>query len=161
MNEYHQCSDYQLISIAENQVTTDLEKGLLRHLKVVVNERDNIIKDNDELAEQNDHLHDVINWIDEDYEDLYETYDQLFIEACLLMVDYISENMGKAPKEFVELVGQLREDFDPQTFSDQIAMLEDIIEDRPSLRNRLPLFDDFAQLVCEYVEHDDHQFNAV
>lgn len=114
-----------------------------------------MIKDNDELAEQNDHLHAVINWIDED---LYETYDQLFIEACLMMADYISENMGKAPKEFVELVGQLREDIDHQTFGDQIAMLEDIIEDCPSLRNRLPLFDDFAQLVSEYVQHEDHQF---
>lgn len=74
------------------------------------------------------------------------------------MVDYISENMGKAPKEFVELVGQLREDVNPQTFDEQIAILEEMIEDCPSLRNRLPLFDDFAQLVSEYVEHEDHQF---
>ena len=158
MNEYQQYGDYQFIDTVENQVTTDLEKELLRRLKDVVNERDDMIKDNDELAEQNDHLHDVISWIDDDYEDLYETYDQLFIEAGLLMVDYISENMGKAPKEFVEIVEQLQEDFDPQTFGDQIAMLEEIIEDCPSLENRLPLFDDFAQLVSEYVEREEHQF---
>lgn len=136
------------ISKAESQATSQLEKELVKRLKDVVESRDNVIKDNDELAEQNDHLHDVINWIDEDYEDLYETYDQLFIEACLLMVDYISENMGKAPKE----------DVNPQTFDEQIALLEEMIEDCPSLRNRLPLFDDFAQLVSEYVEHEDHQF---
>ena len=158
MNEYQQYGDYQFIDTVENQVTTDLEKELLRRLKDVVNERDDMIKDNDELTEQNEHLHDVISWIDEDYEDLYETYDQLFIEAGLLMVDYISENMGKAPKEFVEIVEQLQEDFDPQTFGDQIAMLEEIMDDRPSLGNRLPLFDDFAQLVSEYVEREEHQF---
>lgn len=158
MIDYQQYGDYQFVKIAESQATSQLEKELVKRLKDVVESRDNVIKDNDELAEQNDHLHDVINWIDEDYEDLYETYDQLFIEACLLMVDYISENMGKAPKEFVELVGQLREDVNPQTFDEQIAILEEMIKDCPSLRNRLPLFDDFAQLVSEYVKHEDHQF---
>lgn len=156
MIDYQHYGDYQFVEMAEAQAASQLEQELVKRLKDVIESRDNMIKNNDDLYDENCHLNDVVNWIGDDYDDLYDEYDQSFFNVYLLMIDYISTHMGNVPTEFAQFVNTTKQEADIEKVEQFCECVEEFLEDHRSIEKRLPLFEDFVNLVSYHVDREDH-----